>query len=82
MCKVYFDGGSTVNIIICFFHKRRQSVVPSRRSSLDPAEEGLTVCLGKNMVKASQWKQREMGEVNMCSSFRVSWGIGILILSW
>lgn len=58
-------------------------MAPNRRPSLAPAEEAQTVYLGKNVGKASPWKQRVGRGVNICSSLRISWGIEVLtILSW
>lgn len=48
-----------------------------------PAEEAQTVYLGKNIMKASPWKQREEREINICSSLRIFWGLEVLtILFW
>ena len=52
-------------------------MIPNIRPSSASEEEGLCIWK-KTIMKASQWKQRERKEINICSILRDSWGIEIV----
>lgn len=61
-------------LFVCFFHKRRQSLVSNRRPSLAPAGEAQTVC-GK---ECSEGQPMEAERDDICSSLRIAWGTEVL----
>lgn len=77
MCKVYFNRGSIVSVVIVFFIRESKVWFPIEGLLRHPRKR-YRLYLGKNVAQASPWKQNKGREINICSNLRISWGIEVL----